>query len=317
MKKLARNIIHKALLGAIFTLFHPSESQAGDVGNFDIEGLNNDDANDVVNASKASPYNDVYMINSNGEGRYVSMHRSHSSHRSHRSSNTGHSSHSSHSSSSNSYHYSSSTGSSSSSSKSATSKSTSLYSGSLTSTQSAQKANTLDSYNLGDRTLGVDMKGRDVNRLVNLLSRNYYIRESWVKKDNDYFIYNSIVSDAVKRFQKDAGIKITGSVDSSTASTLESWNCAKTITIKLGVRDININDSGVDVDELIALLGKTGYAPDPSKIKTTDDGRTIYTEDIKTAVEFFQTYNDLDVTGIADERTVKKLREVASTKKQK
>lgn len=316
MKKNARNIIRRALLGAIFTLFHPAESQAGDVNNFDIEGFNNDDANDVISASKASPYKDVYMISSNGEGRYVSMHRSHSSHRSHRSSNTGHSSHTSHSSSSNSYHYSSS-GSSSSSSNSTTSKSSSLYSGSSTSIQSTPKVNTLDSYNLGERTLGVDMKGRDVNRLVNLLSRNYYIRESWVKKDNDYFIYNSIVSDAVKRFQKDAGIKITGSVDSSTASTLESWNCAKTITIKLGVRDININDSGLDVDELVALLEKTGYAPDPSKIKKTDDGRTIYTEDVKTAVEFFQTYNDLDVTGIADEKTIKKLREVASTKKQK
>jgi len=40
----------------------------------------------------------------------------------------------------------------------------------------------------------------------------------------------------------------------------------------------------------------------------TNDGRTEFTKDIATAVRFFQAYNNLSVTGRADEATIKALK---------
>jgi peptidoglycan hydrolase-like protein with peptidoglycan-binding domain len=40
----------------------------------------------------------------------------------------------------------------------------------------------------------------------------------------------------------------------------------------------------------------------------TSDGRTEFTKDIATAVRFFQAYNNLTVTGRADDATIKTLK---------
>ena len=103
----------------------------------------------------------------------------------------------------------------------------------------------------------------------------------------------------------------TGIADQTTINKLKSWNNSKT-TVILGTRELSYSESstdkGTDVTELVNLLTKAGFAPDPKKIVMTNDGRTEFTKDIATAVRFFQAYNNLSVTGRADEATIKALK---------
>ena len=130
------------------------------------------------------------------------------------------------------------------------------------------------------------------------------------KSGHSYFDENVVT--AIKNFQKDAGIKQSGMADSNTITELEAWASSNT-TIRLGVRDLAYSSDeldqmeGYDVTELVELLKKAGYAPDPSLIKKDGD-KTVFTEDIATAVKMFQAYNGLPVTGIVDSTTLSKLR---------
>ena len=108
------------------------------------------------------------------------------------------------------------------------------------------------------------------------------------------------------RFQNDANLSATGNADSKTVSQLKAWDVSKT-TVILGVRDLALGNSGTDVAELIQLLTKAGYAPDPDKLEYSQ-GKPKMTEDIAMAVKMFQAYNGLPVTGNPDSITINKLK---------
>lgn len=119
-----------------------------------------------------------------------------------------------------------------------------------------------------------------------------------------YHLYDSQVERAIKYFQQDAGLKMTGIFDQETKSALEKWSTLRT-TLRLGVRDLSTSTFGDDVAELIRLLQKAGFPPDRSKIE--NDGKK-YTEDVAMAVRVFQAFYGLPVTGIADLKTINKLK---------
>lgn len=313
MKDKAKKIIQSALLGAIASLY-ASNAQATERSMPLLENLDGEDSKDVEVALRKKVYKDVLQITSNGELRTIAGHRSHSSHSSHRSSSSGgahysHTSHTSHySSSSSSGSYRSSSSSSSINSNHSTS--SSLKSGFYdTTTPVAAKPvkKKVSKFTLGERTLSLGLYGTDVSALTELLVQKKYLNSSWITKKNGYSVYTKIVADAVKRFQKDAGLKQDGTVTAALAEKLGNWDASKTTQI-LGIRDLSSKMSGSDVGELIDLLNKAGYPPDPSKLEYDAQGNAIFTADVATAVKIFQAYNGLDVTGIVEEKTVAKLK---------
>jgi murein L,D-transpeptidase YcbB/YkuD len=75
----------------------------------------------------------------------------------------------------------------------------------------------------------------------------------------------------------------------------------------LGERTLSMGLYGNDVDDLIQLLAKAGYAPDSVKFEKIN-GYSIFTEDIQTAVKIFQAYNNIQPVGIVDKKTLSKLK---------
>ena len=149
-----------------------------------------------------------------------------------------------------------------------------------------------------------------MDELAKLLALKNYIRSSWVNKKNGYAQFDAVLQDAMKRFQKDAGIPYTETIGKVTIEALKEWDRSKT-TYKLGVRDLSyISRSdmqvGADVDELISLLKKAGFAPNPDKLEKSGEHYKM-TEDVATAVKLFQAFSSLAATGIANEQTIKKL----------
>ena len=151
--------------------------------------------------------------------------------------------------------------------------------------------------------------GADVTQLTTLLVQNYYLNVNSITFKSSHSLYNSNVVTAVKNFQKDAGLTQTGKVDAATAAKLQYWDSSNT-TIRLGVRDLayssNSEVEGYDVTELVELLKKAGFPPNPSLIRRNGI-KTVFTEDIVTAVKMFQAYNGLPVTGMVDSTTLTKL----------
>ena len=189
--------------------------------------------------------------------------------------------------------------------------SSSSSSRSSSSSYSKPKPKTAGDYSIGDRTLKTGIHGSDVTSLTGYLATALYINRFWIKQKEGYSLYDATIASAVKHFQKDAGLPQTGVADQTTINKLKSWDNSKT-TVILGTRELSYSetstDKGTDVTELVNLLTKAGFAPDPKKIVMTSDGRTEFTKDIATAVRFFQAYNSLSVTGRADEATIKKLK---------
>ena len=147
----------------------------------------------------------------------IAAHRSHRSHSSHRSSRGGHYSHSSSS------HYSHSSSSYGSGSRS------SIY---------TSPAKTAGEYSLGVRILSSGVHGSDVDQLVPYLVRNYYLKEGVVSKKGGFYIYDSNVVNAVKHFQKDAGLTQDGKFTTEVLTKLKSWSPSQT-TIPLGFRELS------------------------------------------------------------------------------
>ena len=259
-------------------------------------GLTNDP--EKVDKAKTKVWKNVYKLKSDGSEKLIAGHRSHYSHRSSR--GGGHYSHSSSSSRSR-PSYSTSSGGSNYSSGSSSSTASSVY---------KPAAKTYKDYSLGERTISRGTYGSDVDQLVTKLVQKQYLSSSSVTQNNGYASVDANVDAAIRHFQKDAGLKVDGKVTSSVVSALNSWDINKT-SIPLGFRPLSENISGSDVSELVRLLQKAGYAPDPSKLKTNSYGFYEYTPDIAMAVSVFQSYNALPITGNADEATVKKLKAVA------
>ena len=298
MKNSSKNKIKSLLFSAAVALL-PTHAQAEETTTFMPDLGNNDDFFSETKRSWGKVFKNVAKLDKNGDVKYIASHRSHMSHRSGGGGGGyGHRSHYSHYSSygGGSSHYSSSSSSRSSSSSSSYSK---------------QKPKTAGDYSIGDRTLKTGIHGSDVTSLTGYLATGLYINRSWIKEKEGYSLYDATIASAVKHFQKDAGLPQTGVADQTTIDKLKSWDNSKT-TVILGTRELSYSetstDKGTDVTELVNLLTKAGFAPDPKKIVMTSDGRTEFTKDIATAVRFFQAYNSLSVTGRADEATIKELK---------
>ena len=295
------------MMSAALSLFH-SHAKAAEDKFTSIEDLFNPDKSDAIDMMRDKIIRNVAMVSPNGNVRYIAGHRSHRSHSSHRSGGSGryggHYSHASHMSG-----YSGGGGYGSSSRS--TSRSTSRSSGLLSTPKPPKK--TPATYSLGDRTLKSGLYGADVTELTNLLVRNMYMRTEWIKQQSGYSSYETSVTSAVKRFQKDAGITANGIANSDVISKLKSWDSSKT-TMMLGVRDWSYAESaemsGKDIDELITLLRHAGYAPDPTKLEYKGNN-AVFTKDVETAVKMFQAYNNMSATGIVTEEVLSRLRSLA------
>ena len=331
MKKNPRNILKGLLLSAIATMFS-SNANAEETLTV-TNDLKEEDANELKSSFRRI-YKNVLKISPSGKMIGVNTHRSHSSHSSHRSgsyvrSHSSHTSHTSHSSSSTSYgtttrSRSTYTPAVSSGSSSSGTRSQSNNSGTKSSSTSSKKKRSKGTVSgfysnsapdirivrLGERTLTRDLYGNDVKMLIVLLVEKLYIRDSWVSKKDNYPVYDTQVEEAVKHFQKDAGLSQTGILDESTLESLKVWEKGKT-SVVLGVRDLyyltSFPLSGPDVDELIRLLWEKGYAPDPMKLEKRD-GHYMFTQDIEKLVKRYQAENGLVETGVVDENFVKKIK---------
>lgn len=312
MKRPSRKILKTLLFSAAMSMIHSNAKadepiaslplSPGDIG----DGYRFSEFDNL----KKKVIKNVYTIKRDGETKLIASHRSHQSHRSHSSSRHGnHYSHSSSTtrSSGRSYGGSSYGGSSYGGSSGSTN---SLYTPTPSTPKAKPQAKTIETYSLGDRTLSSGSYGADVTQLTSLLVQNYYLNVNSVTLKSSHSLYDKNVANAVKSFQKDAGLTQTGKVDATTAAMLQSWDNSKT-TIQLGVRDLayssNPEVEGYDVTELVELLKKAGYPPNPSLIRRNGI-KTVFTEDIVTAVKMFQAYNGLPVTGMVDNNTLTKLR---------
>lgn len=277
MKNKSKKIIKTILLSATVALFHGSaKADAKKSFALDLDlGLGNGGNSSEVSKGKQPIVKNVYKILRNGQPKLIAGHRSHSSHRSSRS---GHYSHSS----------------------------SSHYSHSSSSYTPPKK--TAGDYSLGDRTITSGIHGSDVDALVPYLVRYYYLKDGVATKKGGYYVYDSNVQSAVKHFQKDAGLTQDGKVTSEVITALKNWTVSKT-TIPLGFRDMSAaaETSGYDVDELVNLLIKVGFSPDPEKLKKSG-AHYVFTVDVATAVKAFQAYHGLTPNGEVNAATISKLK---------
>lgn len=297
MKSSSKKIIRTLLLSATVALFHGSaKADAKKTLALDLDlGLGNGGSSPEISKGKNPLVKNVYKMLRSGDVKLIAGHRSHSSHRSSRGghyshSSSSHSSHSSHRSSAGSTHY---------------SHSSSSYGSGSTYTAPAKTAG---DYTLGDRTLSTGIHGSDVDQLIPYLTRYYYLKDGVVSKKSGYYVYDTNVVNAIKHFQKDAGLTQDGKATSSVVTALKGWNVAKT-TIPLGFRELSVTSatSGFDVDELVELLIATGYAPDPAKLRKNGT-HYVFTEDIVTAVKAFQAFHGMQPTGEVNATTINKLK---------
>lgn len=287
MKNKSKKIIKTLLLSATVALFHGS-AKADTKKNLYLDfDLPNGDVSSEISKRQQKIVKDVYKIMRNGDAKLIAAHRSHRSHSSHRSSRGGHYSHSSSS------HYSHSSSSYGSGSRS------SIY---------TPPAKTAGDYSLGDRTLSSGIHGSDVDQLVPYLVRNYYLKEGIVSKKGGFYIYDSNIVNAVKHFQKDAGLTQDGKFTTEVLTKLKSWSPSQT-TIPLGFRELSASaeTSGFDVDELVQLLINAGYSPDSTKLKKSGS-HYVFTDDILTAIKMFQAYNGIQPNGEMNSATLSKLK---------
>lgn len=309
MNKITKKLMKSLLVTSALSLLHSTAANAQELKHGSLDDLDNDNNEDEIQSLKRKIIKNVVKVSPTGRMSMVSDHYSHSSHSSHSSHYSGsggggghysHSSHSSHYSSSGGYYggdggYGSGGGSYSSG-------------GGSTSTYVAPKpkAKTAADYSLGDRTIKSGTYGADVNTLANLLVNNLYLKRSTLTKKGGYYVCNAAMLAAIKHFQRDAGYSVTGTVDSNTATALQAWSPSKT-SVTLGFRDIKVNTAGQDVNQLITLLNRAGYPPDPKKLKYSN-GNAVFTTDVQMAVKMFQAYNHLRVTGNPDSATLAKLK---------
>lgn len=231
MKSKSKKIIKTLLVSATVALFHGStKADVTKDFSFDLDlGLGNGDAVPEVSKDKQPIIKNVYKILRSGEPKLIAGHRSHSSHRSSggghysHSSSSSHRSHSSHRSSGGGSHY---------------SHSSSSYGSRSSSSSHVASVKTAGDYTLGDRTLSSGIHGSDVDQLIPYLIRYYYLKDGMVSKKGGYYVYDSNVVNAVKHFQKDAGLIQDGKLTSSALTTLKSWSASRT-TIPLGFRELS------------------------------------------------------------------------------
>jgi len=318
MNKITKKLLKSLLVTSALSLLH-SNAVAQNIKQGPLDDLSDDDnQQDEISSLKRKVIKNVVKVSPTGRMSMVNDHYSHSSHSSHSSHYSGsyggggHYSHSSHSSHSSHYSGYGGGGGYSRSSGGGYESSSSSYTPSGGSSRSYStpkpkpKIKTAADYTLGDRTIKSGTYGADVNTLAELLISNLYVRRSALSSKGGYYVCGPAMISAIKHFQRDAGYTATGSIDANMATALQAWNPSKT-SVDLGIRDIKVNTAGQDVNQLIVLLTKAGYAPDPKKLKYSG-GNAVFTKDVQMAVKVFQAYNHLRVTGNPDSATLAKLK---------
>ncbi|MDE8564802.1 peptidoglycan-binding protein [Anoxybacillus rupiensis] len=123
--------------------------------------------------------------------------------------------------------------------------------------------------------------------------------------------YGTITADAVKKFQKQAGLPATGAADNATLNKLKDAANAKTKTSTSSVNKatiyLTIGSSGDLVKEVQTKLKQLGHFTYP---EITSYYGTITAD----AVKKFQKQAGLSATGTVDNTTLTKLREAAQPK---
>lgn len=301
MKDTTKHKIRALLVTAIAAVLNTTASAKDVAAEIQNTSKSEGDLDELKNQKFNRIYRNVLRIGSNGNTKLIAGHRSHMSHRSGGGGGGGGGGHRSHMS-----HYSSYSGGGSSHYSSSSS-----Y-GSGYTAPSKPKIKTPGEYSLGDRKITNGIYGADVSSVATLLVDALYISRKDITFKDGYAVYDGKISAAVMHFQKDAGLTQNGIADDNTISKLRSWDSDDT-TVALGIRELRYLKAGqamrgTDVTELVTLLSRAGFPPDPKKIVTTSNGRTEFTKDIQTAVRLFQAYNHIKVTGIADEATIAKLK---------
>lgn len=214
MSKLTNKLIASLFMGALSTIFsHSAEAKTAEQSVDDLQ-LNNGHEENAM-ASPSPVLKNVIQMKKDGQTRLLAAHRSHRSHSSHRSSSGGYRSSGSYS-----------TGSSSSSKKSSSSKSSSSSHVTPVRSKTTTTYPTMNNAGATEPVLMTGSKGADVHRLVRLLILKQYM----LPKDSATYDYNPNVVDAVKRFQKDAGLQQDGIYDSSVRNLLVNWDVRKTVS---------------------------------------------------------------------------------------
>lgn len=287
MKDKFNNILKKIFLSSIGSLIAANGAQAIQ---YDYTSLKKDDKKNEE--KKTNDLSKKHILKIHDDNSYlIAAHRSHRSHSSHRS------------------HYSHRSSSSGSSYKS----SGSTYSGS---SNAIYKSNTSSSipkvYTLGDRGITVGMSGNDVRELANLFIIIEYITEKELTKDaSNIVICCSKLSNAIKKFQKQARLEVDGIAGKTTIKELKihADNYTKTASttvssptvekIDLGDRVLKKGMKGTDVAQLKNILIDKGYIKGPF-VK----GSCLFDKEIEEAVIQFQENTGIDSDGIVNSLTV-------------
>ncbi|AOL35823.1 MULTISPECIES: peptidoglycan-binding protein [Geobacillus] len=155
----------------------------------------------------------------------------------------------------------------------------------------SQPATSSDALTIGSR-------GDDVRKLQQQLKQLGYFTYSDITG-----YYGVLTADAVRRFQRDNGLPVTGAVDNQTAARLASAVKAKTnppATAERPAIRLSIGSRGEDVKRVQKKLKELGYFTYPT---ITGYYGTVTAD----AVRRFQQSVKLPVTGVVDSETYERL----------
>lgn len=267
MKSRLKKLLKGVIVSSMATLANTYGAEA--MPTYQFSDNPSDDATDEYGESSKNGSIKM-LLHLNSDDTYaLSGHRSHSSHR-----NSSHRSHSSHRSGSSHYSH---------------------YSSATTSGNTSSAVSPAD-YTLGSRTLSINTYGADVKALTDLLVKHKYIARSSVGTNYlGYVVYDSEVKNAVRAFQKDAGLSQDGIAGNATITQLQTWVPK---VYNLGDRVLKKEMRGADVTQLKNILIDKGFLEKPF-VK----GETLFDTAIETALKRFQDSIGIDTTGTVDAQT--------------